>query len=691
MYAKATSRSVRRQIKKCTFYDLRSSNVFAFEQLFLSHDFSTFYSAFDIDLKCKLFYDFMNCAVNLAIPKYDVYLTDSDAPWMTPFIKHLINKRWGAFRSRNWEVYNCLKTKIKKEILKAKAKHFEKKSDSTKGMWSYVRMERGFDKTDPIVFLNKSEDSPDIEVLNELNSYFCSVMGQMSSPPASIESMIDDEWMPSFSVEDVWKLLSTLPLKSTGSDDIPTLIYKKCALVLAEPLFHLLSMCLRQRRFPAIWKIADVIPIPKSSDIAITNTRPISLLSIPAKLAESLILTDLRTRLTSVLGMSQFGIRRNSSTTNALIVAHDFLTKQADDPDVGASVFVGFDFSKAFDRISHGDLLRRMIDLKLQNGFIMLMESYLYNRQQRVRIGGVKSSLRPVTSGVPQGSLLGPYVFGLFISSLEPRYSSTLMIKYVDDVCILSAIRRAQANVDINSVISEIASISIWSISNKLTLNGDKTVGLINYRGRFRDSFDIESMIRTVNFKSCVRFLGVWLDDNLGWESHVSFIEKKCSQRMYILRRIRAVTSKEQFINIYCALVRSLLEYACPVFVGIPMNLSKRLQRIQNRCLRCYVKDTIRLDVLEERRRMIALKLFAKIPTSDTFLGALVPRSLPSGRVSFPSVFQPRLLQTHSGRFHRSAVALLSLPAQDKPGAHRQMKCAKNASHVLNKSRPNDG
>ena len=185
-------------------------------------------------------------------------------------------------------------------------------------------------------------------------------------------------------------------------------------------------------------------------------------------------------------------------------------------------------------------------------------------------------------------------------------------------------------------MISEIASISNWSISNKLKLNEDKTVGLINYRGRFRDSFDIEPMIRNVNFKSCVRFLGVWLDDNLGWESHVSFIEKKCSQRMYILRRIRAVTSKEQFINIYCALVRSLLEYACPVFVGIPTNLSKRLQRIQNRCLRCYVKDTIRLDVLAERRKMIALKLFTKIPTSDTFLSALVPCSLPSGRVSFP-------------------------------------------------------
>ena len=279
---------------------------------------------------------------------------------------------------------------------------------------------------------------------------------------------------------------------------------------------------------------------------------------------------------------------------------------------------------------------QRMIDLKLPNGFIMLMESYLRNRQQRVRIGGVKSSLRTVTSGVPQGSLLGPYIFGIFISSLDPCYSSTLMIKYVDDVCILSAIRRAHANDDINSVISEIASISTWSISNKLKLNSDKTVGLINYRRRFRDSFDIESMILNVNFKSCVRFLGVWLDDNLGWESHVSFIEKKCSQRMYILRRIRAVTSKEQFINIYCALVRSLLEYACPVFIGIPTSLSKRLQRIQNRCLRCYVKDTVRLDVLEERRKMIALRLFGKIPTSDTLLSTLVPSSLPSGRVSFP-------------------------------------------------------
>ena len=517
------------------------------------------------------------------------------------------------------------------EIWRAKKNFFLKKSKSVKGMWSYVNMERGTKVRDCSAIASRHASLH--EFLNSFNDHFCCAMN--ASCDASLPNVSpDDSWFPSFGVTDVWLYLHHLPTKATGSDGVPTNLYKKAALTLAEPIYDLIRECIRQRKFPSTWKTADVIPVPKSSGTCLSDYRPISLLPIPAKIAEKIILRSLRGAITPLLGSNQFGIRKNSSTTHAVIAVHDSMTSHADDDNIGASFFIAFDFSKAFDRIDHRKLIKRIQEFGLPSGFVHLISDYLCNRTQKVRLNGLKSDSKPVLSGVPQGSLLGPYLFGLFIASLQPLWPTTTMVKYVDDVSFVAPVRKKNLIPDLNNIQAEIDNIVQWSSVNCLTLNASKTNGIIFSRGHFKDDHRIDSFIQHVNFSCSVRFLGVILDESLGWKSHVNFVAKKCSQRFYILRRLRSVTSKDEFFSIYCGIVRSLIEYASPAFIGLSVTDAKRLQSIQKRCLR--IKGIHEAQDLCSRRLKLSSSLLNRIHKVDTFFIDLLPPSLPSGRLSVP-------------------------------------------------------
>ena len=132
VFAKSTTDSQKRLIKKFLLYDFRLSNILAFEETFLSQDFGSLYSESDIDKKCIKFYDFMKDSLS-AVPVNEIYLTNTDAPWMTPFLKHLINKRWEAYRLRQWGLFCSLKVKVKEKILVAKKNFLKKKRESARG------------------------------------------------------------------------------------------------------------------------------------------------------------------------------------------------------------------------------------------------------------------------------------------------------------------------------------------------------------------------------------------------------------------------------------------------------------------------------------------------------------------------------------------------------------------------------
>ena len=616
----------RRQTKMHVLYDMRLSHILNFEQAFLENDMYSFYHEEDLEVKCQIFYRFINNALTV-IPQSVVTTTSSDAPWMTPLIKHLIDDRWKAYRAQDWARFNHLKAKVKRAISRAKLTFFSKKRVTVKGLWSFVNAERGRSGND-ISSLFENDSCPE-DVLNKLNDKYCSYM---NSRHYGIDrrAVEDDGWFPSFYAYDIWRLLSNLSSKSTGSDGVPALLYKKCALVFAEPICHLICESIRQRRFPSLWKVADIIPIPKSSAISIENTRPISLLPVPAKIAEKVVLIDMKDRLTSLLGVHQFAIRKNSSTTHAIIAVHDALTERADDKSFGSVIYISFDFSKAFDKVEHSVLLSKIDETDLPGGFKVLMDNYLQDRFQQVRYEMYKSRSMRVTSGVPQGSLLGPYLFGLYIASLRPAHRSTCMVKYMDDVSIVGGIRKSCISHDLSLIQSEIDNISSWSNTNFLALNTSKTVALVRYRGQFRSICDVESLLTAVQFKPCVRFLGVHLDADLRWSSHTNFIAKKCAQRLYVLRRMKLFASSEECFQIYSALIRSLMEYASPAFVGISASNSRRLAQVERRCLKLIGNDGA--GDLVSRRVSASLRLYTDLPNQKTFVKSLPPLPLRSGR-----------------------------------------------------------
>ena len=207
------------------------------------------------------------------------------------------------------------------------------------------------------------------------------------------------------------------------------------------------------------------------------------------------------------------------------------------------------------------------------------------------------------------------------------------MVKYVDDVSLVLGIRRSHVLLDIEQVKSEIEGIRRWASANGMELNAEKTIGMIRYRGCFRDICDVKTLIPNVQFADSVRFLGVFLDSDLAWKSHIRYVERKCAQRLFVLRRMNSVTDEEQFVMIYSALIRTLIEYAAPAFVGLSSEDARRLQRIQNRCAKM---KGVSLADLSIRRLQAAQRLFYDVPNTGTFLRNIFPRRLPSGRLSVP-------------------------------------------------------
>ena len=207
----------------------------------------------------------------------------------------------------------------------------------------------------------------------------------------------------------------------------------------------------------------------------------------------------MRPQFNNLLCDTQFGIRRNSSTTDAVIAVHDVMICHADNPDIGASIFIAFDYSKAFDKIDHELLISQAVTMNLPSGFVFLMD-YLCHCKQRVHVDGFKSDPKMVTSRVPHGSLQGPFLFGLYISSLKACFSSTTMVKYMDDVSMVVPVRKYSVASDLAKAYKEIDHLSFWSSSHCLTLNADKTNGFIYSRASLDKCSDIMNHLSMVQF-----------------------------------------------------------------------------------------------------------------------------------------------------------------------------------------------
>ena len=364
---------------------------------------------------------------------------------------------------------------------------------------------------------------------------------------------------------------------------------------LTEPLCAIFNESILSGLVPFIWKQANVISVPKVySPVAIeTDIRPVSLTSTVSKILESFVGQWILNYVVSNLDRWQYGGIKGRSTTRALVDMLHHWHQAIDDNKNVRVLFI--DYAKAFDHVDH----TRFID-KLQRDFnvptILLkwLCSFLSNRYQSVKIGDIVSEWASLNGGLTQGSWLGPLIFIIFINDL---HSDELLHKYIDDLT-MSEIFNKDERSKMNNVLSE---INQWSATNFLNINCNKTKELFLCAFN-RASYELLELNNVeIQSVSSFKLLGVNIDCNLKWNSHIDSICSKANTRVYFIKHLkRSGVQLEDLLHFYFSVVRPVLEYACPAWhTELTRDQSDRLETVQKRALSIIFNMSVFENCLE--------------------------------------------------------------------------------------------
>lgn len=621
-------------------FDLRASNISPIGQLLQSIDFESLFSDLELNQMCSLFYDILNDSLS-SLPFNIIRCSPNDKPWMTATIKVLINKRFLAYRSGNWVLYKHFREKVKTAIYNAKRTWATRAKQDGSSIWHIRNNVIGTSKDRN--WLSKcAQNTPIPEILSDLSDKYASVMSIDPIPQTSSPFIVPFN----FTVDQVEKLLSEIDTKkSPGSDGIPTIIWVKLSRALAYPLCSLFNKCLESADLPILWKQADIVPLPKTDRPTLSNTRPISLLPMPARILERHIMRWFSSEFSKHGDHNQFAYKKQSSTTCALIHLTNFIATSLSRNDVVACHLVALDIEKGFDRVSHNLLVQKMIRDNFDPFLIKFVSNYLLDRSQRVRWRFQFSNFRGITSGVPQGSSIGPVLFSYFLSDMTIDNDICIM-KYADDIFLCGAVTKNYSSSPLQLSYQQVGD---WMDRNKMSVRTDKCKQIsITLRTRNIESgWEFEDIPIVDNLK----ILGIIFDKRLNWKSHCEMISKKSSSRLYVLRQLKPFLNKNELFRIYEACIRSILEYGSPLFVNLQSNQSSLLDKVQSRShkiicgLSCKCSSMVPLSY---RRTMCGYKLFKRV-TSDPYhsLHHIILPILPnSGKFRLPTVSNS--IQQHS-------------------------------------------
>ena len=377
-------------------------------------------------------------------------------------------------------------------------------------------------------------------------------------------------------------------LKSTtsaGYDGIDVKILKRVIHIISSHLCAIFNQCLEYGVFPDKLKIARVIPIFKNgSPELMTNYRPISVLPVFSKILEKCIYSRLLKfcQKCDIINKNQYGFRAGFSTTSALLDFVHKVSNAIDKKETTIGLFL--DLSKAFDSLDHNILLDKLQHYGIRGITLKLFENYLSKRNQFVAIGGDTSHLQLIQCGVPQGSILGPLLFLLYINDITHSSSLLKCILFADDTSVFLShkdIDVLQANFN-----RELELITLWLGLNKLTVNKTKTNYMIftNKSINF-DNISIkmgDSIIKRVN---TTKFLGINIDDKLSWSTHIGAICNKLCKNVGVMYKLKFLP-KHILKMIYNSIIVPYIYYGITVWGNAFSTYLDRIIKLQKRVVR---------------------------------------------------------------------------------------------------------
>ena len=377
--------------------------------------------------------------------------------------------------------------------------------------------------------------------------------------------------------------------KATNSDSIPTKYIKIGSHIISTTLTKILNQCITQGVFPDKLKIAEIIPIYKKGEKTNpSNYRPISLLSPFSKILERHIYLHIHKFLTkyNLLHRQQYAFREFSSTDTAVSQICEQISFNMENNLVTCAVFV--DLAKAFDTIDLNILISKLHFYGIRGLPATLIKSYLTNRVQITSLNGRKSKISDVNCGVPQGSILGPLLFLIFINDLP--FATQLDVKlFADDACLVHSDKNPE---ELEKLINfELAKIDNWMKINKLTINYDKTNYIIFTKRNKNVNITLEMNSNTLQRVQETKYLGVIIDENLNWKSHIKLVKAKVSRACYIMTKLKHYVNTAALKMTYYSLIFSHFSYCICVWGGVADYLLKPLITLQKRAVRIISKS----------------------------------------------------------------------------------------------------
>ena len=533
--------------------------------------------------------------------------------WITPDILDAMKCRDRHKSLGNENEFKYWRNKVANMIRKAKQEKYQTYIETNKGkpgsiykLFQEVGAGKDCRNQSEIGSVNTEEGSyteDPSEIANMFNDFFVNAASKLKEPinPSNHDKLkefcngkISNDTtfeIPSVNKEKVLKYLSNVDIsKATGTDNIGPRLLKLAAPCIAEGITFICNSSIRSSCFPDKWKEAKVSPLHKSGPLEeINNYRPISILPVLSKVLERHVSDSLTMYLNEndLLHKTQSGFRSHHSCETALNHMIDSWLNAIDDGNMIGVVLVNF--KKAFDLVDHDILLTKLGIYGMKNEPLSWFKSYLSQRQQQVSINNTKSSFRPVSCGVPQGSILGPFLFLLFINDL-PLYTSNVSTDMYADDTTLYDVQSSQEVIERNLQIA-LNKLHIWCKNNGMVLNAAKTKVMLittnqKRRGLNKEGLNLKYKDDTLQTTSNEKILGVFVDNNLLWSEHVKHITKKIASNIWLLSKIKIFLSQEYRVQFYKSYIQPHIDF-CNIVWGSTSESNKlKILRLQKRAIR---------------------------------------------------------------------------------------------------------